>query len=623
MYRKLKISICFLVLLPFFVQSQQKVQCQVYFSMHSSQVTPAASRQLDAVFTENGVRNTDFFVVYGFADNCCSDKEKGAISSARARAIRNYLLGKGIDSNNVLVAAGIGAMDISLANSDSGTSQYFGKAEIEVLKSPRSRITIEPLAKCSIFDMKTLLETKSVEIDTVSWHSVVLPKIPKDAKPVKLPNGDEYIGNLNWEKKKIDYGTYLYACGDKYVGYFKNDIKEGYGKIVWKTGETFEGIWKNDKPHKGKFTPVKPVKNSLKITCNNTCKLFVEDEDFGIVKPGVVKEVIVPKGKLTVKLVSEVDPELACTTTYDGLSNTNALAIDLQTLIEKKYSKKIVFAGRVSDISLKPVDKNIEADSVKNMLSVGGGLFLMGNDFGGNDNKPEHPVWIDSFFICDHDVTVGEFRKFVLATGYITTAEKEGSSWVNDVKRLKKTGNRYLKKQSGVNWQCDADGNRRNSSDDVRPVLHVSWWDALRYTEWLSKKGHAHYRLPTEAEWEYAARGGKAKYWLADTAKHVYMFAEEKASLAKMPPATAVNGVGMRDLYDNHWEWCLDWFSNKQYVDEGNAAINPKGAITGNMRVQRGGSWNECPGDKKFTCRYCNFPETHGGYISFRIVRCR
>jgi formylglycine-generating enzyme required for sulfatase activity len=116
--------------------------------------------------------------------------------------------------------------------------------------------------------------------------------------------------------------------------------------------------------------------------------------------------------------------------------------------------------------------------------------------------QPAHIVTLNDFWVSKYEVTVAEFKTFIDATAYQTDADKKGSSIIWDGK----TSNT----KACVNWRCDTRGNIRPESDSSHPVIHVSWNDATEYCNWLSKQSGRTYRLPTEAEWEFAARGGLA-----------------------------------------------------------------------------------------------------------------
>ena len=232
------------------------------------------------------------------------------------------------------------------------------------------------------------------------------------------------------------------------------------------------------------------------------------------------------------------------------------------------------------------------------MVSLPGGTFKMGSDKGRDDEKPVHDVTLDPFDIGKYEVTVGEFRRFVEAMKYETEAEKKGSCYGYD-----KDGN--WDEQKGLNWR-----NLGFEQDDNHPVICVSWNDAMAYAQWLSAELGESYTLPSEAEWEYAARAGSVteRYWGDDekdacgygnvhdqTSKRENKFDwthhecdDGYAQTAPVGQFTA-NDFELNDMLGNVWEWTLDWYGEKYYADS--PKKNPKGPEKGSDRVIRGGSW--------------------------------
>jgi formylglycine-generating enzyme len=258
------------------------------------------------------------------------------------------------------------------------------------------------------------------------------------------------------------------------------------------------------------------------------------------------------------------------------------------------------------------------------MVLIKGGQFRMGSDDGMPFEAPVHEVSVRSFWMDTHEVTVAEFANFVAATGYKTDAERFGWSGAFSLK------DGQWQKTSGANWR-HPDGPDSKATDD-EPVCQVSWNDAAAYARWAGK------RLPTEAEWEYAARGGlvqKTYSWgdnLRPSGKPVANwwqgnFPERntgedgfvtRAPVKSFPP----NGYGLHDMIGNVWEWCSDWYADDAYATSGHD--DPKGPGHGDERVIRGGSWmcaeNFCS-NYRVAARSHATPDSGMNNLGFRCVR--
>jgi formylglycine-generating enzyme required for sulfatase activity len=242
---------------------------------------------------------------------------------------------------------------------------------------------------------------------------------------------------------------------------------------------------------------------------------------------------------------------------------------------------------------------------------VKGGTFRMGSNDGNPDEKPIHEVTVDSFRMGKYEVTYGEFKKFIAETAFQTDAESAGTSICNIKER-------EIEK-SGVHWRHDEKGMPR--TEDHYPVLHVSWNDAVAYCNWLGTKLGKKCRLATEAEWEYAARGGQLyQYAGSDSLNTVGWYWENGAKKPLPVGGKKENGFGLYDMSGNVWEWCSDWYSNNYDSNTGGTVINPTGPKKGEFHVFRGGSWLN-------DLKYCNVsertrkkPNFRSNYVGFRVV---
>lgn len=245
--------------------------------------------------------------------------------------------------------------------------------------------------------------------------------------------------------------------------------------------------------------------------------------------------------------------------------------------------------------------------SIEGMVLIPAGPFQMGSDGWGEFEKPIHKVVLDNYFIDETPVTNEMFELFVKETNYVTTAEERGGSWGYEQSEFKFV--------PGLNWRSYNTANRND-----HPVVLTSWYDANAYAKWAGK------RLPTEAEWEKAARGSLVQnlYPWGDTEPDgTQCNMAQKPS--QIPPTTAVksfapNDFGVYDSVGNVWQWCSDFFSGDYYCDD--EKVNPAGPEAGKFRVRRGGAWNVI---QAFRLRCANrgaiAPETSVPNIGFRCAQ--
>ena len=211
------------------------------------------------------------------------------------------------------------------------------------------------------------------------------------------------------------------------------------------------------------------------------------------------------------------------------------------------------------------------------MVLVPAGPFEMGSATGGEFERPVHTVTLENFWIDQSPVTNAEFATFVDSTGWITSAERAGSAW----------GYRdgHFAEVAGLCWRAYATQERQD-----HPVILVSWEDAASFAAWAGK------RLPTEAEWEKAARGGIEgtlyPWGSEEPTPSDAIFARAPADFPPTSPKRnhIPNGYGLYDMVGNVWQWCSDWYSGDYY--EQSPRHNPTGPTSGTLRVRRGASWN-------------------------------
>lgn len=310
-----------------------------------------------------------------------------------------------------------------------------------------------------------------------------------------------------------------------------------------------------------------------------------------------------------------------------------------------------------------------------NMVWIPGGEFTMGNEqrMSRPNERPAHRVRLDPFWIDRHHVTNAEFRKFVEATGYVTTAERKPEWETIRVQVFPGTPkpaddafiagamvfvstpepvplddwSQWWRFVPGANWRHPQGPSSTIEGKDNHPVVQVSYEDAQAYAKWIGK------RLPTEAEWEMAARGGldKASYsWgddftlngkpMANTFRGTFPVVTTKTlgiagttAVATYPP----NGFGLYDMAGNAWQWVADWYRSDAFQMESqqNLAMNPQGPrdsyddetrtapANAPSKVIRGGSFlcsEEYCTSYRPSARRGNDPYNPMSHIGFRLV---
>ena len=257
------------------------------------------------------------------------------------------------------------------------------------------------------------------------------------------------------------------------------------------------------------------------------------------------------------------------------------------------------------------------------------------------DETPAHPVRITrAFDLGRYEVTVGQFRKFVELSGYVPESERDGTGAYGfnpfyDPARSPH-GDTFEGRDPKYSWR-----NPGFAQDESHPVVNVTWHDAVALADWLTEQEGRRYRLPTEAEWEYACLAGtQTRYYNGDdpralarianafdpdTARHWPHWEEfaleqrDKFAFTAPVGSFAPNDFGLYDMIGNVWEWTADWHDDNYYAVS--PLEDPQGPETGDVRVRRGGSWHTWPLYLRCAFRNWNTPQTRYPLVGFRLLR--
>lgn len=292
-----------------------------------------------------------------------------------------------------------------------------------------------------------------------------------------------------------------------------------------------------------------------------------------------------------------------------------------------------------------------DSGSLTGMIRLDGGTFRMGStDEDGWETDGEGPVReveLKPFYLSATTVTVAQFKSFVEATGYVTDSERFGWSYVFFLQlpeKKRQTPSAHRQSVQGLQWWQGVEqaswkkpegpgSNIKNRMD--HPVTQVTWNDAMAYCEW------AGYRLPTEAEWEFAARGGleqkrypwgdqlkpegkwRCNIWQGDFPKK--NTAEDGYAWTAPAKSFKANPLGFYNCSGNVWEWCGDWFSPDWHRPaRPETRIHPVGPPVGHARVMRGGSFlchDSYCNRYRVGARTSNTPDTGTTNLGFRVAR--
>ena len=224
---------------------------------------------------------------------------------------------------------------------------------------------------------------------------------------------------------------------------------------------------------------------------------------------------------------------------------------------------------------------------IERLVVLGAGWFEMGSHAGRDDESPAHRVWVDSFAIGVRQVSNAEYDEFVRRAPHAPAPHR----------------------------------NDANFDHPDQPVVAISWFDAVSYCNWLSGVSGRRVRLPTEAEWEYAARGGaegKAYPWGDEPPQSRRDYHQRWLNGPERCGGGMPNAFGLYDMCENVHEWCNDWYGRDYYARS--PARNPPGPDAGSRRVSRGGSWRHQIKISRCAARSSLAPDLRYTDYGFRIA---
>ena len=245
-----------------------------------------------------------------------------------------------------------------------------------------------------------------------------------------------------------------------------------------------------------------------------------------------------------------------------------------------------------------------------------------------------------AFYLGQYEVTVGQFRRFIERSGYVPESIADGTGGygynADYDPATTARGDAFEGRNPKYSWT-----NPGFAQGDDEPVVNITWNDAVAMSAWLSQHEGQHYRLPTEAEWEYACRAGTRTHYYngddpqtlsrigntfdADTVKNwprwqQFALAQHDGYAFTAPVGSfAPNAFGLYDMSGNAWEWVSDWYGDTTYAHS--PLADPPGPTTGDRRVRRGGSWHTWSLYARCGYRNWNPPESRYTLLGMRLVR--
>lgn len=314
---------------------------------------------------------------------------------------------------------------------------------------------------------------------------------------------------------------------------------------------------------------------SVDFIANSDCRLEIEGEYIMNMAANTIISIKRPKGTYNVKAISISDPTISCeaVSTFGNRGDRSMVSFPLVEKMMVELQKK------QEEASVQNKALNEAINSIKyNLVLVDSGSFQMGSNNGKNDQSPIHKVSLSPFYMSKYEVTQSQWFA-IMGT------------------------------EPGFHKGCP-----------TCPVENVSWYDAQQFIKKLNNLTNDGYRLPTEAEWEYSARGGNVSAGRSVKMEKIGWFYENADKRSHPIGLLASNEKGIFDMSGNVSEWCNDWYGDSYYKES--PASNPPGPKnTGREKVIRGGSWDDYEGSCPLSGRFSAKPDDKRKTVGFRLVK--
>lgn len=480
---------------------------------------------------------------------------------------------RGIKLNNLLIAKGKNGAELFL--SDYGLSRIIGSGAV---LSKTYKMVAETLG----ISQTTLgLKYPSPPVDSQKLSSLHLSFLQNYA--FLAPEQKRIDG-------KIDAKADIYAFGVLTYYLLTGDFPEGFFELPSERRSDLSYDWDSLVKSCLQFNPEKrpeAVSPLLKALTSCFCKpveVLIKDGDDDAVEPKTASVQQVIRTQNMIPTSAPLRPILQAAQLERPETDPDPASIFQIDTTVKHYNPE------------RKEIKNIQP-LLTDMVVIPGGTFYRGSNEGNRDEMPRHQVHLNSFAIDIHPVTNEQFVRFLEAMG----GEKDSNH--HDIIRMRDS----RIKRSGGKLSIE-------SGYSKHPVVGVTWYGAIAYAKWVGK------RLPTEAEWEIAARGGieNALYSTGDEIEKSQANFFSSDTTAVMSYAS--NGYGLYDIAGNVYEWCHDWYGYNSYEASVQEPENPKGPLQGVYRVLRGGCWKSLKEDLRCSKRHRNNPGTVNGTYGFRCA---